>query len=118
MIDNKIADKITKISKTLQKKKKSETVTNEHNKEIPKKDMHLQKEDRNLLMIWDKYNNAIMEYQKIINFWDNTINQSTEFRTKTWVEINDDSRGTYNTGSKTKFKTSMLKSRLCDYSDR
>ena len=58
-----------------------------------------------------------MEYQKIINFWDNTINQSTEFRTKTWVEINDDSRGTYNTGSKTKFKTSMLKSRLCDYSD-
>ena len=36
LIDNKIADKITKISKTLQKKKKSETATNEHNKEIPK----------------------------------------------------------------------------------
>ena len=35
LIDNKIADKITKISKTLQKKK-SETATNEHNKEIPK----------------------------------------------------------------------------------
>ena len=37
LIDNEIADKITKISKTLQKKKKnSETATNEHNKEIPK----------------------------------------------------------------------------------
>ena len=113
----KLLIKLQKSQKLCKKKKKSETVTNEHNKEIPKKDIYLQKEDRNLLMIWDKYNNAIMEYQKIINFWDNTINQSTEFRTKTWVEINDDSRGTYNTGSKTKFKTSMLKSRLCDYSD-
>ena len=104
MIDNKIADKITKISKTLQKKKKSETVTNEHYKEIPKKDIYLQKEDRNLLMIWDKYNNAIMEYQKIISFWDNTTNQPTKFRKKNWVEINDDSRGTYNIGSKINLK--------------
>ena len=36
LIDNKIADKITKISKTLKKKKKPETATDEHNKEIPK----------------------------------------------------------------------------------
>ena len=68
-------------------------------------------------MIWDKYNNTITEYQKIINFWDNTINQSTKFRTKNCVEINDDLHGTYNTGSKIIFKTSMLKSRLCDYSE-
>ena len=33
------------------------------------------------------------------------------------VEINDDSRGTYNTNSQIKYKTSMLKSSLCDYSD-
>ena len=33
------------------------------------------------------------------------------------VEINDDARGTYNTNSQGKFRTSMLKSRLCDYSD-
>ena len=69
-------------------------------KKYLKKDMYLQKKDRKLLMIWDKYNNTIMEYQKIINFWDNTINQSTKFRTKNCVEINDDLRGTYNTGSK------------------
>ena len=41
-----------------------------------------------------------MEYQKIINLLDNTPNQPTKFRTKNWVEINDDSRGTYNTNSK------------------
>ena len=45
-----------------------------------------------------------------------TSNQPTKFRTKKWVEINDDSRGTYNTNSQIKFKTSMLRSSLCDYS--
>ena len=57
-----------------------------------------------------------MEYQKIINLLDNTPNQPTKFRTKIWVEINDDARGTYNTNSQIKFKTSLLKSNLCDYS--
>ena len=33
-----------------------------------------------------------MEYQKIINFLDNTPNQPTKLRKKNWVEINDDSR--------------------------
>ena len=33
------------------------------------------------------------------------------------VEINDDSRGTCDTNSQVKFKTSMLKSSLCDCSD-
>ena len=27
-----------------------------------------------------------MEYQKIINFLDNTLSQPTNFRTKIWVE--------------------------------
>ena len=58
-----------------------------------------------------------MEYQKIINLLENTPNQPTKFRTKKWVEINDESRGTYNTNSQIKFKTSMLRSNLCDYSD-
>ena len=58
-----------------------------------------------------------MEYQKIINLLDNTLNQPSKFRTKNWVEINDESRGTYNTNSQVKFKTTMLKSSLCDYSD-
>ena len=44
-------------------------------------------------------------------------NQPTKFRTKNWVEINDKSRATYNINSQTKFKTTMLRSSLCDYSD-
>ena len=58
-----------------------------------------------------------MEYQKIINLLDNTPNQPTKFATKNWVEINDESCGTYNTNSQIRFKTSMLRSSLCDYSD-
>ena len=48
---------------------------------------------------------------------DSTPNQPTKFRTKNWVEINDDERGTYRSNSLIKFKTSMLRSILCDYSD-
>ena len=40
-----------------------------------------------------------MEYQKITNMLDNTQNQPTIFRTKTWVEIKDESRETCNTNS-------------------
>ena len=59
-----------------------------------------------------------MEYHKIANFLDdNKSNQPSRFRTKNWVEINDESRGTYNVNSQIKFKTTMLKSSLCDYSD-
>ena len=58
-----------------------------------------------------------MEYQKIINLLDNASNQPSKFRTKSWVEINDESRGGYNVNSQIKFKTTMLKSSLCDYSD-
>ena len=48
---------------------------------------------------------------------DNASNQPSKFRTKNWVEINDKSRGTFNVNSQIKFKTTMLKSSLCDYSD-
>ena len=58
-----------------------------------------------------------MKCQKIINLLDNTPNRTTKFRTKNLIEINDDAGGTYNTNSQIKFKTSMLKSSLCGYSD-
>ena len=58
-----------------------------------------------------------MEYQKTINLLDNTPNQPTRFRTKNWVEIIYDSRGTYNTNTQIKFKTLILRSSLYDYSD-
>ena len=58
-----------------------------------------------------------MEYQKIINLLDNISNQLSKFRTRNWTEINDQSRGVSNTNSDIRFKTTMLKSSLCDYSD-
>ena len=58
-----------------------------------------------------------MEYQKITNLIDDTSNQPSKFRTRNWVEINDESRGAYNVNSQIKFKTTKLKSSLCDYSD-
>ena len=48
---------------------------------------------------------------------ENAPNHQTKFRTKNWVEINDESQRTYNTNSQIKFKTSMLRSNLCNYSD-
>ena len=62
-----------------------------------------------------------MEYQKIANLFDNevaliTANQPSKFRTRNWVEINNESRGTY-TNNDIKFKTAMLRSNLCDYAD-
>ena len=58
-----------------------------------------------------------MEYRKIANLIDDTSNQPSKFRTKNWVEINDESSGACNVNSQIKFKTTMLKSSLCDYSD-
>ena len=58
-----------------------------------------------------------MEYQKITNLIADATNQLSKFRTKNWVEINYESSGTYNVHSQLKFKTTMLKSSLCDYSD-
>ena len=44
---------------------------------------------------------------------DNTLNQSSKFKTKNWIEINNQlSHGRYESGSDIKFKTLMLKSSL------
>ena len=62
-----------------------------------------------------------MEYQKIAKLLDNEVapnasNQPSKFRTRNWVEINDESRATY-TGNDIRFKTTMLRSNLCDCAD-
>ena len=58
-----------------------------------------------------------MEYQKIRHLLDSSSNQPSKFRMKTWVEINDDSRETHSVNKQIYFKTPMLLSSLCDYSD-
>ena len=58
-----------------------------------------------------------MEYQKTINLLYNASNHPSKFRATKWVETIDNSRGTYNINSQLKYKTTMLKFSLHDYSD-
>ena len=58
-----------------------------------------------------------MEYQKIANLLNDESNKPSKFRTKNWVELNDDIRGACSPNKQIRFKTAMLRSSLCDYSD-
>ena len=58
-----------------------------------------------------------MEYQKIANLLADASSKPSKFRTRNWVEINDDIRGAYSPNKQIRFKTAMLRSSLCDYSD-
>ena len=49
-----------------------------------------------------------MEYQKIMSSLDNATIQTSTFRTRNWVEINDESRGK-NVNSNIIFETSMIR---------
>ena len=51
-----------------------------------------------------------MEYQKTANLLNDESNKPCKFRTKNWVEINDDVRGLYSPNKQIRFKTSMLRS--------
>ena len=57
-----------------------------------------------------------MEYQKVINLLDNENTDLSKFKIKNWVEINYDGHEKHGTKN-IKFKTTMLKSRFCDYSN-
>ena len=48
---------------------------------------------------------------------NDTSNKPSKLRTKNFVEINDDIRGAYCLNKQIRFKTAMLRTRLCDYSD-
>ena len=59
-----------------------------------------------------------MEYQEITNFLGSILDKKVpRFITKKWKEVNDQSGGPYNPSKQIRFKTSMLGSKLCDYSD-
>ena len=47
---------------------------------------------------------------------ESTSDNPSKFRTRNWVEINDESRGNY-ANSDIGFKTTILKSNLCDYAN-
>ena len=58
-----------------------------------------------------------MKYQKITNLLGNIPDKVPRFITKRWIEVHDQSGETYNTNKQIRFKTSMLSSDMCDYSD-
>ena len=86
-----------------------------------KKFTYHQKKDSKLLMTWDCFKHHIkMEYQKITNLLGTTIDEIPRFTTKKWVEVHDQSGSADKKNKSNKqirFKTSMLRSDLCDYSD-
>ena len=58
-----------------------------------------------------------MDYQKITNLLGNIPDKVPRFVTKKWIEVHDQSGETCNTNKQIRFKTSVLRSDLCDYSD-
>ena len=58
-----------------------------------------------------------MEYQKITNLLSNIPDKVPRFIAKKWIEVHDQSGKTYNINKQIRFKTLMLRSDLCDYSD-
>ena len=51
------------------------------------------------------------------NLLNDESNKPFKFRTRNWVEINDNFRANYFSTKQIRVKTSMLRSSLCDYSD-
>ena len=61
-----------------------------------------------------------MECQKITNLLETRIDEIPRFITKKWVKVYDQSNSAddgYKPNKQIRFKTSMIRSDLCDYSD-
>ena len=58
-----------------------------------------------------------MEYQKPTKLLGSTLDKVPRFITKKWIEVYNKSGETYNTNKQIRFKTPMIKSDLCYYSD-
>ena len=61
-----------------------------------------------------------MEYQKITNLLGTTSDNVPRFITKKWIEVHDQSGNAediYKPSKQIRFKTSLLRSDLCDFSN-
>ena len=58
-----------------------------------------------------------MEYQKITNLLGNIPDKVPRFITKKWIKVHDQYERSYSTNKQIRFKTSMLRSDLCNYSE-
>ena len=84
-----------------------------------KKSTYHQRKYSKLLMTWDYFKHNIkMEYQKITNLLDTTPDNVPRFITKKLIEVDDQSGSAedrYKPSKQIRFKTSMLRSDLCDF---
>ena len=71
-----------------------------------------------LRLVW-QYNNGISKNSKFVRQRScaQSTNKPSKFKTRNWIETNDDIRGAYSPNKQIRFKTTMLRSSLCDYSD-
>ena len=58
-----------------------------------------------------------MEYKSITNLLGNISDNLPRFITKKWIEVHDQSGETCNTKKQIRFKTSMLRSDLCEFNN-
>ena len=58
-----------------------------------------------------------MEYDKIINFLGSPRDKLPKFLTKKWIKVHNQSNERYDDKRQIRFKTSMLRSDLCDFSN-
>ena len=111
MIGNKIADKIISLGKTKNKEKEDER---QETQTPPEKRQQIIDD---LRLFW---HHIKMEYQKITNLLDTTSDDVPRFITKKWLDVYDQSGSAedrYKPSKQIRFKTSMLRSDLCDFSD-
>ena len=109
LIGNKIADKITSLGKTKSREKEEE--------EIYKPPQKRQQIIDDLKLSWHCIK---MEYQKITNLLGTMLDEAPRFITKKWVKVHrqlDSADGRYKPSKQIRFKTSMLRSDLCDFTD-
>ena len=85
------------------------------------RNIHTTRKKSKLLMTWDCFKHHIkMESQKITNLLGTTTDEIPRFITKKWMKVYDQSGGAddkYKPNKQIRFKTSMLRSDLCDYWD-
>ena len=117
LVGNKIADKITSIGKPKRtKKEEDEDNIMEETQEIfipPEKRKQIIKK----LKSYFKKLKYKMEFNKINNFLGDSSDKVPRFVTKKWIKIHPQSTCDFKTSKEIKFKTSMLRSDLRDYSE-
>ena len=111
MIGNKTADKITSVAKTKSQEKEDE-----------RQEIYIPPEKRQQIIDDLRLfsHHMKMEYQKITNLLDTTSDNEPRFITRKWVEVHDQSGSAkyrHKPSKQLRFKPSMLRSDLCDFSD-